>query len=174
MLDSPRDDGNIHPIARTGKSGESRMSDQAQQQPTPGTDITLLGDEHVRVYRETNGETGYLWNGVPTLLLTMTGRVSKQKRTIPIIFTPYRDSYVIIASKGGSPVHPVWYLNLVADPNAEVQVKGDIIPVVARTAQSPEREAIWAECVKNWPNYNVYQSRTERLIPVVVLDPVKT
>lgn len=148
------------------------MSDQPRRSPD-GTDITLLGDEHVRVYRETNGETGYLWNGVPTLLLTMTGRKSGEKRTIPIIFTPYKGSYVIIASKGGSPTHPVWYLNLQAEPRAEIQVKGDIIPVVARTAQSPEREEIWAECVRNWPNFDAYQARTERLIPVVVLDPVR-
>jgi deazaflavin-dependent oxidoreductase (nitroreductase family) len=141
--------------------------------PTPGTDISLLGDDHVRVYRETNGEKGYLWNGVPTLLLTMRGRKSGELRTIPIIYTPVGESFVIIASKGGSPTHPKWYLNILDDPNVEVQVKADRFAAVARTAESPEREQIWAECIKNWPNYDVYQSRTERKIPVVVIDPMR-
>lgn len=135
-------------------------------------DLSLLGDAHVQVYRETNGEKGYIWNGAPILLLTTTGRVSGQARTIPIIFTPYNDSYVIIASKGGSPTHPKWYLNLLADGRVKVQVKGDIFDAVARTAPSPERERIWAEAVKTWPSYDLYQSRTSREIPVVVLDPV--
>jgi deazaflavin-dependent oxidoreductase (nitroreductase family) len=141
--------------------------------PIPTTDISLLGDEHVRVYRETNGETGYIWNGAPILILTTKGRRSGQPRVIPIIFTPYKDSWVIIASKGGSPTHPAWYLNILDDPNVHVQVKGDVYEAKARTAESPEREQIWAECLKIWPNYDIYQSRTSRLIPVVVIDPVR-
>ncbi len=148
------------------------MNDQTTES-NAGTDITLLGDEHVRVYRETNGETGYLWNGVPTLLFTFTGRRSGQQRTIPIICTKVGESYVIIASKGGSPTHPLWYLSIVENPHVEVQVRADTFKAVARTAQSPEREALWAEAVKAWPNYDAYQSRTDRLIPVVVLDPVR-
>ena len=146
------------------------MSDQPLF-PIPGTDISLLGDEHVRVYRETNGEKGYLWNGAPILLLTTKGRVSGEARTIPIIYTPYGDSFVIIASKGGSPTHPKWYLNIEAEPRVEVQVKADKYEAVARTAPSPEREKIWAEAIKIWPNYNIYQSRTSRQIPVVVIEP---
>lgn len=148
------------------------MSEKPATSPF-GTDITLLGDEHVRVYQETNGEQGYMWNGVPTLLFTYTGRKSGQKRTLPIICTKVGDSYVIIASKGGSPTHPLWYLSLLEEPEVDVQVKAEKFKAIARTAQSPEREALWAECVKAWPNYDVYQSRTERVIPVVVLDPVR-
>ena len=148
------------------------------EQPRPtvsatGADITLIGDEHVRVYRETNGETGYLWNGVPTLLLTFTGRKSGEQRTIPIICTKVGDSYVIIASKGGAPAHPLWYLSVSENPNVEVQVKADKFKAVARTAPSPEREALWAEAVKGWPSFDTYQSRTDRVIPVVVLDRVR-
>lgn len=134
-----------------------------------GTNIMLLGDEHVQRYQETDGEVGYLWNGVTALLLTMTGRKSGQRRTIPIIFTQVGDAYVIIASKGGSPTHPAWYLNLLDDPHVRVQVKGDKFDAIARTAESPEREQLWAAAIKQWPNYDVYQSRTERKIPVVVL-----
>lgn len=147
------------------------MADQTQPAAVPGTDLSLLGAEHVRVYRETNGETGFLWNGVPTLLLTMKGRKSGELRTIPIIFTPHGDSYVIIASKGGSPTHPKWYLNVQADPHVQVQVKADRFDAIARTAESPEREQLWREAVKAWPNYDIYQSRTSRKIPVVVIEP---
>jgi deazaflavin-dependent oxidoreductase (nitroreductase family) len=137
---------------------------------SPGTDISLLGEKHVQVYRETNGERGYLWNGVPILLLTTKGRKSGEPRTIPIIYTAYRDSFVIIASKGGSPVHPKWYLNILDHPNVSVQIKAETFKAVARTAASPEREAIWAEAVKSWPNFDLYQSRTTRQIPVVVIE----
>ena len=136
-------------------------------------DTALLGDEHVRVYRETDGEQGYLWNGAPILLLTSKGRKTGQVRTIPIIFTPVGDGWAIIASKGGSPTHPVWYLNVTDDPKVQVQVKGEIYEAVARTAASPEREEIWAKALVGWPNYDVYQSRTTRQIPVVVLEPVR-
>jgi deazaflavin-dependent oxidoreductase (nitroreductase family) len=137
---------------------------------TPGTDVTLLGEKHVRVYRETNGEQGYIWNGVPILLLTTRGRKSGEPRTIPIIFTRYQNSFVIIASKGGSPVHPQWYLNILADPNVTVQIKAEVFKAVARTAESPEREVIWLHAVETWPNFDVYQSRTTRSIPVVVIE----
>ena len=136
-------------------------------------DISLLGEDHVRVYLATNGETGYMWNGVPILLMTSKGRKSGQPRTIPIIFTPYGDAWVIVASNGGATTHPAWYRNIEEDPNVQVQVKGDRWEAKARTAPSSEREAIWAEAIKGWPRYDVYQSRTSRQIPVVVLEPVR-
>ena len=142
------------------------MPESTYKQP----DLSLLGEEHVRVYRETNGETGYLWNGSPTLLLTTKGRKSGQPRDIAIIYTPVGDSYVIIASKGGSPTHPQWYQNVLEDPHVKVQVKADVFDATARTAAPGERERLWAEAVKNWPNYDTYQSRTTREIPVVVLE----
>jgi deazaflavin-dependent oxidoreductase (nitroreductase family) len=150
------------------------MSDPRPPSAFPPIDISLRGDDHVRLYRETNGEQGYLWNGAPTLLLTSKGRKSGTARTIPIIYTSYNGSYVIIASKGGSPTHPLWYLNLLQDPHVQVQVKAEFFDAIARTAESPERERIWAEAVKTWPRYDEYQSRISRRIPVVVLDPVWT
>jgi len=149
------------------------MSDQPHAPALPTTDISLRGEEHVRLYRETNGEQGSIWNGVPILLLTTKGRRSGQPRTIAIIFTPHGDGWVIIASRGGSPTHPAWYLNLLDEPRAQVQVKGDVYEAVARTADSPEREQLWAEAVKTWPSYDIYQSRTSRQIPVVVLEPLR-
>ena len=147
------------------------MSDQDQNKAEgTGTDIALVGEEHVRVYQETDGETGYIWNGVPTLLFTTIGRKSGKPRTNPVIFTQVGNKYVIMASMGGAPKHPAWYLNILENPNLEVQVKADKFSATARTATSPEREELWAEAIRDWPNFDVYQSRTDRQIPVVVIE----
>ena len=134
-------------------------------------DITLLGDDHIKAYRETNGEQGYLWNGATALLLTTTGRKSGQPRTSPLIFAQDGDDYLVVASMGGAPQHPQWYLNLTANPEAEIQVKGDVIPVTARTASDDEKPRLWKIVTEQWPNYDVYQTRTDRVIPLVVLSP---
>jgi deazaflavin-dependent oxidoreductase (nitroreductase family) len=140
---------------------------------SPGTDTTLLGPEHARVYKETNGETGYIWNGVPILLLTTTGRKSGEKRTVPLIYRQVGDRSVIIASKGGSASHPAWYLNVSEDPEVEVQIKGDVFKARARTVEGAEREELWNEAASAWPNYNLYQTRTDRKIPVVALERIE-
>lgn len=146
------------------------MSDSTPSRSAIGTDISLIGDEHVKRYRETNGETGYLWNGATACLLTTKGRKSGEDRTIAIIFTRVGDRYAIIASKGGSPTHPVWYLNVLADPQVKVQIKGEKFDGIARTAEGAERDELWAASLEQWPNYDVYQSRTDRKIPVVVVE----
>jgi deazaflavin-dependent oxidoreductase (nitroreductase family) len=137
----------------------------------PPIDYSLLGDEHVRRYRETDGEVGYIWNGAPALLLTSKGRRSGKSRTSPLIFGRDGDDYLIVASMGGMPKHPQWYLNLVADPHAEIQVKGEHIAVDARTAAPDEKPRLWQIMRDIWPSYDEYQSRTDRDIPVVVLSP---
>jgi deazaflavin-dependent oxidoreductase (nitroreductase family) len=150
------------------KPDESRLPAKSDL----GTDTTLIGDEHIRRYQATDGEVGYIWNGVTTLLLTTKGRKTGLQRTIPIIFTKVGDAYVIIGSQAGAPDHPLWYLNIQADPHVRVQVKGDKFDAVARAAESPERERLWAEAVKQWPNFDIYQTRTTRQIPVVVIERV--
>jgi deazaflavin-dependent oxidoreductase (nitroreductase family) len=130
----------------------------------------LFGQEHVRRYRETDGAVGYLWRGVPTLILTTTGRRSGEPRSVPLIFSQDGDHHVVVASKGGSARHPAWYLNLVDHPKVEVQVKGDRFHAVARTAAAGERERLWRLMTGIWPDYDVYQERTARQIPVVVLE----
>src|SRR5580698_10343461 len=102
-------------------------------------DVTLLGEDHVRAYRESGGEVGYLWNGVPTLLLTTTGRRTGQPRTTPLIFAADGVDYLVVASMGGAPEHPQWYRNLLTNPSAEVQVKAEVIAVTARTASPDEK-----------------------------------
>jgi deazaflavin-dependent oxidoreductase (nitroreductase family) len=135
------------------------------------SDLTLLGQEHVRRYQETDGEVGYQWNGVPALLLTHTGRKTGKPHTTPLIFGRDGESYLIVASVGGSPKHPQWYHNLMASPDAEIQVRGEHIPVRARAASDEEKPGLWKILTSFWPNYDVYQSRTDRVIPLVVLSP---
>jgi len=133
-------------------------------------DVTLYGAEHIRQYRETDGEVGYLWNGATCLILTTTGEKSGLPRDYALICGSDGDSFVIIASYGGAPQHPQWYRNLVADPNVEVQVKADRFAAVARTAVGEERERLWKVMTTIWPNYDEYTKRTTRVIPVVVLE----
>lgn len=129
-------------------------------------------EEHRRRYRETNGEDGHVWRGVTTLLLTTTGRRSGKPFETPLIYGQDGDRYLIVASKGGAPKHPEWYLNLVANPEVEVQVKADRFPARARVATAEEKPALWETMAKIWPAYNDYQERTKRDIPVVIIERV--
>lgn len=151
-----------------GETGN--MSEQAPRRSDLGTDITLIGEEHVRRYRETDGEVGYLWNGATACLLTTRGRKSGEERTIAIIFKQVGSRYAIVASKGGAPEHPHWYRNLLADPHVTMQIKGETFAGIARTAQGAEHDELWAASCAQWPNYDLYQARTERRIPIAVIE----
>jgi deazaflavin-dependent oxidoreductase (nitroreductase family) len=132
----------------------------------------LYGDEHVRVYRETDGEEGYIWReGSEILILTTRGRRSGEARDRPLIFREIDGDYVIVASNGGTPDHPAWFRNLQANPDdVEIQVKADRFEVRPRVAEGAERERLWAAMNEVWPHYAEYQERTDRQIPVVVLE----
>jgi deazaflavin-dependent oxidoreductase (nitroreductase family) len=133
--------------------------------------ITMLfGSEHVRRYRETDGEEGHDWQGTQVLILSTTGRKSGQERSTPLIYGRHGDDFLVVASKGGSDTPPAWYLNLEANPEAEIQVKADVLKVRARTATPDEKPALWALMTEQWPQYDGYQLKTEREIPVVVLE----
>ncbi len=133
------------------------------------SDDELFGEEHIRVYRETAGERGHDWRGGTILLLTTQGHRTGEPRTTPLLYRSDGDRWVIVASKGGAPQHPSWFENLQANPDAEIQVKGDLVPVRAGTAQGEERDRLWSLMTEDWPAYDDYQARTEREIPVVVL-----
>jgi deazaflavin-dependent oxidoreductase (nitroreductase family) len=133
-------------------------------------DDDLFGAEHVRVYRETDGERGYDWRGTTILLLSTRGHSSGELRTTPLIHRTDDGHWVVVASKGGAPKNPAWFENLVADPDAEIQVKGETIPVHARVADGEERARLWGRMTEVWPAYDDYQGHTEREIPVVVLE----
>src|SRR3954469_5494565 len=134
---------------------------------------TLFGEEHVRRYRETDGEEGYAWReGSKILLLTTRGRNSGNETTTPLIFGLDGDNPVIVASKGGAPDHPGWYKNLSKRPEAAVQTKGEKFRARARDAEGEERERLWRMMNGEWSHYDEYQQKTERAIPVVVLERI--
>jgi proline iminopeptidase len=133
----------------------------------------LFGEEHVRRYRETGGEIGHEWReGSTILLLTTKGRKSGEPRTTPLIYAQDGANYVIVASKGGAPEHPGWYENLSKDPSVELQVKDDVFAARARTAEGEERERLWRKANEVWRHYDEYATKTDREIPVVVLERV--
>jgi proline iminopeptidase len=131
----------------------------------------LYGEKHVQRYRETGGEVGHRWKrGSKILLLTTKGRKSGEPRTKPLIYEEDDGRYVIVASRGGAPDHPAWYRNLQEDPNVELQVLDEVFPARARTAEGEERERLWTLVNQQWPDYDSYQTKTDREIPVVVLE----
>lgn len=134
--------------------------------------IDLHGTPHVERYLETNGEDGFHWrNGTEILILFTTGRRSGEQRKHALIFREYQGSYLVVASKGGAPEPPAWFVNLAADPDVEVQIKGDRFRATARVADPQEKPAMWATMTEVWPDYDAYQTKTDREIPVVVLTP---
>jgi deazaflavin-dependent oxidoreductase (nitroreductase family) len=138
------------------------------------TATELHGEPHVRRYLETNGEDGYRWRNDTTILLLFTkGRKSGEERINALIFEPDGDDYMVVASKGGTDAPPGWFLNLEADPDAvEVQVKGDRFKARPRIAGDEEKPRMWQKMVEAWPDYDGYQEKTDRVIPIVVLERV--
>jgi deazaflavin-dependent oxidoreductase (nitroreductase family) len=132
--------------------------------------VTLFGQEHIDRYVATDGEEGHDWQGTQTLILTTKGRRSGEPRPQPLIYGRHGDDYLVVASKGGAPQHPAWYLNLDANPEVEVQVKGEKFKAAARTATPEEKPTLWPIMTKEWPDYDNYQQKTDRDIPVVVLE----
>ena len=138
--------------------------------------------DHLTRYLASNGQDGHLWDATlgggtglcPTLLLTTVGRKTGEALTLPLIYGRTGDAYVVIASKGGAPAHPAWYLNLAANPEVGVQVMAERFTARARTASGAERTALWQMMVGVYHPYEKYQAATAREIPVVVLDRLPT
>lgn len=130
----------------------------------------LFGQEHVKEYQRTDGEVGHDWQGTTTLLLTTTGRKSGQERTTPLIYQEHDGDYLIVASNGGDDQPPAWFLNLQEDPTAHVQVWGDKFNAGVRVAGDDEKPEMWSKMTATWPHYDDYQTKTDRPIPVVVLE----
>jgi deazaflavin-dependent oxidoreductase (nitroreductase family) len=127
---------------------------------------------NVWVYRLSRGKfMGRFPSGAPVLLLTTTGRKSRQRRTAPLLYLKDGNDFVTVASQGGAPQHPGWFLNLEADPKAEVEIGAERFPVTARRASEDEKAALWPRLVAIYAPYDQYQRRTTRPIPVVRLTP---
>jgi deazaflavin-dependent oxidoreductase (nitroreductase family) len=132
----------------------------------------LFGQEHVKRYQETDGVEGHEWRGTQTLILTTSGRRTGRPYSTPLIYGRSGDDHLVVASKGGADTPPDSYLNLQANPEVEVQVWGDRFKARARTATADEKPAMWQEMVGHWPDYDNYQKKTSREIPVVVLERI--
>lgn len=132
----------------------------------------LFGKEHVKRYVETDGAEGHDWQGTTVLILTTTGRKSGEPRSTPLIYQRHGDDVLVVASNGGADAPPLWFRNLEAEPEVQVQVKGDRFTARARTATAEEKPGMWRTMAAVWPAYNEYQTKTDREIPVVVLERV--
>jgi deazaflavin-dependent oxidoreductase (nitroreductase family) len=132
----------------------------------------LFGQEHVDRYRLTGGAEGHDWQGTQVLLLTTRGRKTGQERTTPLIYGRRGDDVMVVASKGGADTPPAWYLNLQANPEAEVQIMADHWRVRARDATPEEKPEAWKTMTAEWPSYDDYQQQTDREIPVVILERI--
>ena len=135
---------------------------------------------HMERYIATDGADGYLWDAslgggkglVPTLLLTTTGRKTGEPRVSPLLYLREGNRVLLVASRGGSDKHPLWYLNLKANPKVTVQIKDEVLQLQARDATEAEREEYWPKLVAMYPSFDDYKSWTDRVIPVVICDPV--
>jgi deazaflavin-dependent oxidoreductase (nitroreductase family) len=147
--------------------------------PYVGTIIKVMSQVNTALYRWTGGLLGSKWRvgsafpwGIPVLLLTTVGRKSGLPRTLPLLFIEDGDNLIIVASKGGLPSEPLWYKNLLANPECDLQIKRRKLKARARTASPEEREALWPRLVAHYPDFASYASWTDRIIPVVILEPV--
>jgi deazaflavin-dependent oxidoreductase (nitroreductase family) len=128
--------------------------------------------DHVRLYAQSSGTQGHLWReGVPTLLLTTRGKKTGQARRTALIYAKDGDNYVVMASYGGSPTHPDWYLNLAADPEVVLQVGATRFRARAARDTPENRQHLWGLMTAIWPDYDEYATKTAREIPLVVLTP---
>jgi deazaflavin-dependent oxidoreductase (nitroreductase family) len=137
--------------------------------------------DHANRYISSGGKEGHMYTvtppgysemTVPSLLLTTVGRKSGEKFIFPLFYGEESDSIIIVASKGGAPDHPGWYKNLIANPEVEVQLGTRKFTAKARTVTGAERDGLWQKALKFWPPYGDYAKKTEREIPVVLLDPI--
>ena len=133
--------------------------------------IRLVSRLHVWLFRRTQGRRGARMQGAPICLVTMTGRKTGKRRTIPLMYIPHGDDVLLIASQAGMDFHPSWYWNIHADPHIEVVAEGRTRQLVAREANDDEKAALWPVAVAVYPDYDDYQARTDRDIPLLICSP---
>jgi deazaflavin-dependent oxidoreductase (nitroreductase family) len=152
------------------------MSDGSNQ--TDGADVLpprvlkFLAATQVLVNRLSGGRLGNTRQGREVCFVTMTGAVTGRTLTKPVMYVPYRDGVLLVASVGGAPKNPAWYRNIITHPDIEVRHRGRVMRLRARPAREAERESLWSICDAAYPPYADYRSRTSRVIPVLVCQPV--
>jgi F420H(2)-dependent quinone reductase len=148
------------------------MSEQSGTDPRyPIDSPTGWVAKNIALYVAPDGREGGTQRGAPLLLLTTQGRTSAKWRRTALIFGQSDGNFVVVASKGGAPRHPSWYLNLTANPTVHVQVYDRTFVATARTATAEEKPRLWSLMAKIWPDYDEYVNKTTRDIPVVILEP---
>ncbi len=144
-----------------------RMSDDRPYLPSPWK----MSADHVERYLASGGADGGEWNGIPCVILSTTGRRTGAVRRTPVVRVVDGDRYLVVGSMGGAPQHPQWYRNVLADPEVTIHDGAQVHDLRARVAEGDEHDRLWAIAVETYPEYGVYQTRTERRIPVVVCEP---
>ena len=144
---------------------------QAEKLP-PKAILKLISKLNVLVYRLSGGRVMGKLKGSPICLVTMTGRKSGRRITMPLMYTPHQDRVLIVASLGGAPQHPVWYHNLIANPNVTIQDGKRVRSMLVRQAAPQEKAELWPVCVASYPEFADYQARTGRDIPLMICEPV--
>jgi deazaflavin-dependent oxidoreductase (nitroreductase family) len=144
------------------------MPIEGEYEPSPWEPVA----EQVRLYEESGGTEGTEMNGKPCVILTTRGRRSGKLRESPLMRVTDGISYAVVASMGGAPTHPLWYLNLLDDPVVTLQDGADVRDYRAREVTGDEKAVWWARATEVWPSYDEYQANTDRVIPLVVLDPL--
>jgi deazaflavin-dependent oxidoreductase (nitroreductase family) len=157
-----------HRVAHRLSGGRIGQLERGAQAPR-GRALQIITAVHLKLYAWTNGRIGASTSGMPTLLLTTTGRKSGLPRTVPLPYFSHPDGYVVVASYAGGPRNPAWYDNLVAQPQVELQIRGRRVRATASAASSSERPEIWSRVLSSAPMYADYPRITSREIPLVVL-----
>ena len=147
------------------------------REPANAPDFVL---EHLHRYQQSNGADGHLWDSsgfgdhglIPTLLLTTRGRQSGELLVVPLIYAESDGNYIVVASAGGAPTNPAWCINLMHTPRVDVQVVDHKFSALARLSEGEERKQLWQVMDRVYPEYSKLQNKTDRQIPVIVLDPV--
>ena len=139
--------------------------------PPPRWVLKLFTRINVWVYQLSKGKLMNTLAGDPICLITMTGAKTGRQRTIPLMYVPHGDAILLVASQGGMPKHPVWYHNLVAHPEIIAEQGGKKRKLIARIAEGEEKKELWPICVKYYADYEIYQQRTSREIPVFICEP---
>ncbi len=133
--------------------------------------LKVFSSLNEKIYRWTGGRLLGKLAGRDIMLVTMTGAKSGKTRVIPLMHVPYKEGVIIVASQGGAPNNPVWFNNLVVNPEVEVQYKSNKMKLCARRADAEEKAEVWPVCCEHYPDYDVYQKRTGRDIPVFIAEP---
>lgn len=143
---------------------------QGTYEPSP----SQYAADQVRQYEESGGQEGNTMRGVPVIILWTRGRSSGSVRKSPLMRINDGDRYAVVASKGGAPDHPAWYANMVADAHVSLQDGPEVRDYVAREVTGDEKAEWWAKATAVWPDYDAYQEKTDREIPLLVLEPAES